>query len=78
MYTIEFQTQITDQYLQLKDFERLANKHARVIIIVEEEADRQSALSAFDRMTKNRANKPKVGKETAIDNMEDDINSDLF
>ncbi len=34
MYAIEFETDITDKFIEIKNFEKVANKHARVIILV--------------------------------------------
>ena len=37
MYAIEFETDITGKYIELKDYEQLLNKHANVIILVDED-----------------------------------------
>lgn len=36
MYAVEFEVDITDKFIEIKDYEKVANKHARVIIIVED------------------------------------------
>ena len=78
MYTVEFETRITGQYIRLKDFEKLANKQARIIVIVDEESGHENTLAAFDRMTQERGRKPQINQDLNVEGMEDDINSDLF
>lgn len=36
MYAIEFETDITDRFIEIVDFEKLANRHVKVIILAEE------------------------------------------
>lgn len=36
MYAIEFETDITGNFIELKDYEQLLNKHAKVIVLVDE------------------------------------------
>jgi hypothetical protein len=36
MYAIEFDTDITGKYIELQNYEQLLNKHAKVIILVNE------------------------------------------
>lgn len=81
MYAIEFETDITSRYLELKEFDRLQNKHARVIILVEEgspEADAADNLAEFRALQARRSEKRKMAKELSIESMEDDINNDIF
>ena len=80
MYAIEFETDITSRYLELKEFDRLQNKHARVIILVEEnsEADASDNLAEFRALQAKRSEKKKVAKELSVESMEDDINNDIF
>jgi virulence-associated protein VagC len=36
MYAIEFETDINSEYIRLPEFEKLKNKHVRVIVLSEE------------------------------------------
>lgn len=81
MYTVEFETDITGKYLELKDWQRLVNRHARVIIQVDEEQgadDENNDLSEFRTLQAARSEKPEVAKDMAIESMEDSINNDIF
>jgi hypothetical protein len=37
MYAIEFETEITGKYIELADYERVVNKHAKVILLFEDQ-----------------------------------------
>jgi 5S rRNA maturation endonuclease (ribonuclease M5) len=85
MYAIEFETDITGKYIELKDYEQLLNKHAKVIILVDE--DNQSEipvtkvmkqLQLFNDIINQRVNLPKVDKEIDINALCNEINSDIF
>ena len=73
MYAIEFETDITGKYIELKDYEQLLNKHAKVIILVDE--DNQSKkpvtkvmkqLQQFNEIINQRVNLPKVVKKLIL------------
>ncbi len=51
MYAIEFETDIKDRFIELKDYERLINKHARVIVLIDEDKPNQEDF--IDRVIKN-------------------------
>jgi len=34
MYAIEFETELKNRFIEIKDFEKIANKRARVIILI--------------------------------------------
>ncbi len=36
MYAIEFETDINNKYIEIKEYEKIANKHVRVIILIDE------------------------------------------
>lgn len=36
MYAIEFETDITDRFIEIKEYDKVANQHAKVIILVEQ------------------------------------------
>jgi hypothetical protein len=81
MYAIEFETDITGKYLELKEWQHLLNKHARVIILVDDNSDAPEAsddAAEFRALQSARADKPEVAKDVAIESMEDDINNDVF
>ena len=46
MYAVEFETDIQGEFIALKDYEKLINKHVRVIILVEE--------PILDKLQKNK------------------------
>ena len=73
MYAIEFETDITGKYIELKDYEQLLNKHAKVIILVDEDNQSEKPvtkvmkqLQQFNEIINQRVNLPKVDKEFDI------------
>lgn len=54
MYTVEFETDITNKFIEIKDYEKVANKHARVIIIVDEPLPEQEKITSFFDELQNR------------------------
>ncbi|OQW92799.1 MAG: hypothetical protein BWK78_00500 [Thiotrichaceae bacterium IS1] len=86
MYAIEFETDIVGKYIELKDYEQLLNKHAKVIILVNE-MDKQieepitqtmKQLQQFNEIINRRANLPKVSKEIDINTLCNEVNHDIF
>lgn len=81
MYAIEFEADITGKYLELKEWQSLLNKHARVIILVDEVPQAHTAsddLTEFRTLQATREKKPEIAKDMAVESMEDDINNDVF
>ncbi|MDR5907807.1 hypothetical protein [Franzmannia qiaohouensis] len=82
MYAIEFETDITSRYLELKDYEKLANKHAKVIILVEDDValgeQVSSSFEEFERIKANRKHLPTVDKSIDIDAVANEANRDIF
>jgi len=85
MYAIEFETDITGKYIELKDYEQLLNKHAKVIILVDEDNQSEKPvtkvmkqLQLFNEIINQRVNLPKVDKEIDINALCNEINSDIF
>lgn len=81
MYAIEFETDITGKYLELKGWQSLVNKHARVIILVDEEpvtSEASAHLAEFRALQAARSDKPKIAMDVAVESTEDDINDDVF
>lgn len=39
MYAIEFETDIKDRFIEVREYEKLVNKHAKVIIMVSEQSE---------------------------------------
>ena len=52
MYAVEFEVDITDKFIEIKGYEKLANKHARVIIIVEDVLMKTSKTSVAGNLKK--------------------------
>ncbi len=85
MYAIEFETDITGKYIEIKDYEQLLNKHAKVIILVDEDNQSEKPvtkvmkqLQQFNEIINRRVNLPKVAKEIDINALCNEINSDIF
>ncbi|MFC4260219.1 hypothetical protein ACFOZ5_14445 [Marinobacter lacisalsi] len=82
MVTVEFETEITSRFLELKDYDKLVNKHARVIIQVDDEQEDTHQLredvALFEQLQSRRSQKREVPQDVAIESMEDDINDDVF
>ncbi len=52
MYAIEFETDITDKFIEIKNFEKVANKHARVIILVTDSENETTKISVAGDLKK--------------------------
>jgi hypothetical protein len=44
MYAVEFETDIKSKYIEIKDYSKVLNKHAKVIVLVED--SEMAAVSA--------------------------------
>ncbi len=84
MYAIEFETDITGKYIELKHYQKVLNKHARVVVLVDEfnesTTDTQIAkqLQQFDEIIQQRSNLPQVSKEINIEALCNGVNCDIF
>jgi len=86
MYAIEFETDITGNFIELKDYEQLLNKHAKVIVLVDEmnkETEQPitrtiKQLQQFNEIISQRYNLPMVSKEIDINTLCNEINRDIF
>ncbi len=85
MYAIAFETDNTGKYIELNDYEKLLNKHAKVIILIDEDNQSEKPdtkvmkqLQLFNEIIKHRVNLPKVDKEIDINALCNEINSDIF
>ncbi len=83
MYTIEFETDITSKYIELKDYNHLINKHAKVTILVDdinEQIEEQTIkqLQQFNEIINQRSNLPKVNKVIDINALCNEVNRDIF
>jgi len=86
MYAIEFETDITGNFIELKDYEQLLNKHAKVIVLVDEmnkETEQPitrtiKQLQQFNDIISPRCNLPMVSKEIDINTLCNEINRDIF
>jgi|GEM_PF-1046202 len=86
MYAIEFETDITGNFIELKDYEQLLNKHAKVIVLVDEmnkETEQPitrtiKQLQQFNEIISQRCNLPMVSKEIDINTLCNEINRDIF
>jgi len=45
MNAIEFEADITNRFIELKEYEKVANRHAKVILLFDIEKDAQNELS---------------------------------
>lgn len=43
MYAIEFETNISSRFIEIKDYQRVLNKQAKVIVLVDDESPQDSA-----------------------------------
>lgn len=86
MYAIAFETDIIDKYIELKDYERLVNKHATIIVLVNEvnkqtkESNTQTMkqLQQLNEIISQRINLPQVTKEIDIVTLCNEVNHDVF
>ncbi len=40
MYAIEFETYITDKFIEIKEYEKVANRHAKVILLFDQSEEK--------------------------------------
>ena len=53
MYAVEFETNVTSRFIELKDFEQFLNRHVKVIVLTDEaekdlQSDAVSPMSGYD------------------------------
>ena len=48
MQAIEFETDVTDEYIRLPNYESLKNKHIRVIVLAEDSAEPKTKYDFSD------------------------------
>lgn len=84
MYAIEFETDITGKYIELKNYWQVLNKHAKIIVLVDElneciiDAQTVKQLQQFDEIIQRRSNLPQVSKEIDIEALCNGANCDIF
>ncbi len=84
MYAIEFETDITGKYIELKNYWQVINKHAKIIVLVDElneciiDAQTVKQLQQFDEIIQRRSNLPQVSKEIDIGALCNGANCDIF
>lgn len=81
MYAIEFETDIKSKYIELKNYDQLINKHAKVIILVEDaiSSDYQAnKLEEFKNLINHRKSLPIVDTDINIVNLCNEADSDIF
>ena len=80
MYAIEFETDIKDKYIELEDYDKLMNKHVKVIVLVEDaqEDNIKKNLNRLEKFFDDRKNMPKIDSKIDIDKLCNEINNDNF
>lgn len=84
MYAIEFETDITGKYIELKNYQHIINKHAKVIVLVDEFNESITGtqvakqLQQFNEIIQQRSNLPQISKEVDIDALCNGANCDIF
>lgn len=79
MYAIEFETDIKDGFIEIKDHEKLLNKHVRVIVLAEDMHFDNSASKNTEILKdffKHRQNMPTIDPSIDIIKLCDEINDD--
>lgn len=67
MYAVAFETDIKDRYIEIKDYENLANKHAKVIILVDDAISKKREKNrSFAGVFKKYANASLIENEKDI------------
>jgi len=78
MYAIEFETKITNKYLELKDFEKFINKNVKVIVLTNDIHDNQDTKKSNISYIKKLKNRHvKVDKNIDIDDIMQEMNNGL-
>jgi hypothetical protein len=82
MYAIEFETDITSKFIELQDYEKLINKHVRIIVLVEETTSpaliTKNKVELFKELIEIRKNFPTLASDINIDQICNEVNSDIF
>jgi len=80
MYAIEFETDIKDKYIEFKDYDKLMNKHVKVIVLAEDvqEDNTKKNLERLEVFFNDRKNMPKIDSKIDIDKLCNEINNDNF
>jgi len=81
MYAIEFETEITNKYIELKNYEQLLSKHAKIIVLVEVpilEPTLPDKAQEFQDLIAQRKNYPTVDSNTDVVKLCNEADSDIF
>ncbi|WP_426993731.1 hypothetical protein [Methylomonas sp. CM2] len=81
MYAIEFETEITNKYIELQDYEKLINKHAKVIVLVKDpviDTSQADKIEYFKTLINTRKNLPPVENKVDIIKLCNEADSDIF
>ena len=80
MYAIEFETDIKDKYIEFKDYDKLMNKHVKVIVLAEDvhEDNTKKNLERLEVFFNDRKNMPKIDSKIDIDKLCNEVNNDNF
>ncbi|WP_353571865.1 hypothetical protein [Candidatus Albibeggiatoa sp. nov. BB20] len=74
MYAIEFETDITSRFIEIKDYESFKNKHVKVIILAD---SKESSVTTEDIALKNlfkQAKNIKTSENINIDRLSQEMN----
>ena len=82
MYAIEFETDIKDKFIEIQNYEKLINKHVRVIVLVSDNTEpnhKQQGVKDI-RLLKlfSDAKNIKIDKHINIFNICKEMNNDIF
>lgn len=78
MYAVEFETEIKDRFIEIKDYENFANQTVRVIILPDSSKTKarvQEEIKALEEFARDRANCPKIDPSINLIKLVDEVNS---
>ena len=82
MYAIEFETDIKSKFIELHDYEKLINKHARIIVLVDDtpslEDFQKNKVEEFKKLIDKRKNFPEIEPNVDIIKLCNEANNDIF
>jgi len=85
MYAVEFETDIKSEYIKVPEYNKLKNKHAKILFLLKEadfelpEEKVTTTQQLFREFILKRDNNPiEISKDIDLLQLENEVNNDIF
>ena len=85
MYALELETDIKSEYIKVPEYEKLKNKHAKILFLLNGEDFESIKVENYDSLrlfkefiAKRNQNPIKISKNIDLVKLADEVNNDIF